>query len=361
MKPFRYLTAVEQLARHLHGEILRGELAGEMPGVGKLVTTLGCSPRTIVDALKQLEHAGILQKQGAGRRSRITPREDLGPTNLRVSILLHNKSDVKAEYGVSLRHQLQEAGHSAGFTEKTLQDLGMDLKRVARFVTRTDADAWIVVGGSRDILEWFANHPVPAFAFFGRQSNVRIAGTGPHKSDAFLIMVRRLIELGHRRIVFLVNEDRRKPQPGNMERAFLGELEAQGVSIGSYNLPDWEDSPEGFHSRLTSLFHHTPPTALIPDTIELYTATLHFLARHGIKVPDDVSLVSTDPHPAFAWCHPPIACIDYDSGFWVRKAVQWVNKVALGKDDRQQSRNIAKFIDGATLARKTLIQLPEKL
>jgi DNA-binding transcriptional regulator YhcF (GntR family) len=349
MKPYRCLSAVEQLAEHLRGEILRGEFSGEMPGVDRLAAILGCSQRTVLGALKQLEHEHILKKQGAGRPSLITPRENLGPANLLVKILLYEKSDAAAGYILSLRHQLQEMGHTAGFAEKTLQDLGMNLTRVARFATKTEADAWIIGAGSRDILEWFAAGPVPAFALFGRQPSVRIAGTGPYSSKAFTAVTRHLTELGHRRIVLLVHEERRKPHPGIAERAFLDELEAQGIATGPYNLPDWEDNPEGFHRCLTSLFQKTPPTALIPDTHELYAATLHFLCRHGIRVPTDVSLVCTHPHPGFEWCHPPVAQVEFDSGFWVRKAVQWVNKVALGIDDRSQSKNTMKFFDGATI------------
>jgi DNA-binding GntR family transcriptional regulator len=71
MKPFRYLSAVEQLAGHLRGEIVRGEFGGHLPGVGSLAAELGCSPRTVVGALSQPEGEGILEKQATGRRSRI--------------------------------------------------------------------------------------------------------------------------------------------------------------------------------------------------------------------------------------------------------------------------------------------------
>jgi hypothetical protein len=56
---------------------------------------------------------------------------------------------------------------------------------------------------------------------------------------------------------------RRKPRPGSFEQAFLDELEALGIPTGDYNLPDWSESPEGFHQLLAALFRHTPPTALI--------------------------------------------------------------------------------------------------
>lgn len=44
---------------------------------------------------------------------------------------------------------------------------------------------------------------------------------------------------------------------------FLDKLEALGIPTGPYNLPDWDDTPEGLNQRLDSLFPHSPPTALI--------------------------------------------------------------------------------------------------
>lgn len=51
--------------------------------------------------------------------------------------------------------------------------------------------------------------------------------------------LRRLHELGHRRIVLLVREERRKPYPATFEQAFLDGLKELGITTGPYNLPDW--------------------------------------------------------------------------------------------------------------------------
>ena len=41
-------------------------------------------------------------------------------------------------------------------------------------------------------------------------------------------------------------------------------------------------------------------------------AAVAFLARHGIKVPEQVSLVCTDSDAMVDWCHPPIARMQWD-------------------------------------------------
>ena len=50
----------------------------------------------------------------------------------------------------------------------------------------------------------------------------------PRKNPALAVAVRRLVDLGHRRIVMLVREERLKPYPASYEQAFLNELAALG-------------------------------------------------------------------------------------------------------------------------------------
>jgi len=59
--------------------------------------------------------------------------------------------------------------------------------------------------------------------------------------------VKRLAGMGHRRIVYLVREERRKPEPGLLERSFLSALEGCCIQTGAFHLPDWENNRAGFH------------------------------------------------------------------------------------------------------------------
>jgi hypothetical protein len=80
----------------------------------------------------------------------------------------------------------------------------------------------------------------------------------PRKNPALALAVRRLVELGHRRIVMLVREERLKPYPASFEQTFLHELTASGIAVGPYNLPVWEDNRSGFHRCLDSLLELHP-------------------------------------------------------------------------------------------------------
>ena len=349
MDTITLLSAAEQVAAHLREALLREGSSGTIPGVRTLATDLGVNRKTVERALNQLECEGLLVAQGAGRRRRIVLPEDHAPPALRVAILLYEPQPQTEGWLMESQHLLQEAGHGAFFADKSLLELQMDVKRVSRLVQKTEADAWVVTGGSRQVLEWFAQQETPAFALFGRHKGLSVAGTKPDHVPAFAAATRHLAGLGHRRIALLARTERRLPEPGRAERAFLEALEDHGIQTGSFNLPHWEGSPESLHQCLESLFSKTPPTALILPEAPMFFAAQQFLGNRSLRVPQDVSLFCADGDRSFEWCRPPVAHIRWDYRPVVRRMVRWVHNVAAGKEDHRQSFTKAEFVEGGTV------------
>lgn len=345
----RLFSHAEQLAGHLRSELLRGTWQGIMPGVLTLETQLGVNRNTVQAALRLLEGEGLLVPEGMGRARRIRVPDNFAPRSLRLQILPYERSDRTWHVMLDLQHRLLDAGHNVGVASRTMLELGMDVGRVAHFVEKCEADAWVIISGSREILEWFAVQPLPAFALFGRRRNVPIAGIGPDKTPALAEVVQRLAGLGHKRIVMLMRQEQIMPVPGALGRAFLGELAAQGLPVGDYNLPCWPNSPEGLLACLDSLFAVSPPTALIVDEAFLAKAAQHHLARRGIRVPEHVSLVCLDPDPSFDWYRPRMAHIRWDPRLAVKRIVAWSANVARGKDDRRNDSFKAVFVESGTM------------
>jgi DNA-binding LacI/PurR family transcriptional regulator len=169
------------------------------------------------------------------------------------------------------------------------------------------------------------------------------------KSPAVAEALQRLVALGHRRIVMLAGEDRRKPTPGLLERRYLDELERLGVEVGTFHLPDWENDRKGFHRCLDSLFQVTPPTAIFPGDPLLFFATQQYLLGRGIAVPRDVSLIAMDEHPAFEWFEPEVSRIRIDTRRWVQRVVEWAENVVAGKEDLRETIVRGKFVEGGTI------------
>jgi DNA-binding LacI/PurR family transcriptional regulator len=349
MKPFTPLSAVDQLVAHLRGAIARGELGDSMPGIRRLASTLGVSTKTATAALERLESEDFLKPQGHGRPSLIVLPEDFVRPAFRVTLLLYEREDLQLSYVAEIQQRLTEEGYVVKLADQTLVGLGMKVGRVARMACRTKTDAWVILSATQEVLEWFIEHSMPAFALSGRFRGLPLAGTGPGKVAAFRTAVRRLVELGHRRIVLLQPDHTWKPTHGLVLRETLAELESHGIQTGPYNFPDWEQTPEGLRRCLDSLFTLSSPTALVLDRAHEYIAAHQHLARQGILTPRDVSLICTDDDLCFEWCEPSVSCVSWDSHPWVRRIVRWVANVANGKDDRRQTFTKAKFVERGSI------------
>jgi DNA-binding LacI/PurR family transcriptional regulator len=243
--------------------------------------------------------------------------------------------------------QLIQKGFATKFAAKSLLDLGMDAKRVARFVRGVPADAWIVCAGSHDVLEWFREESLRAFAFFGGWSRTPIPALGVRKD--LRPVISQLVKLGHRRIVMLARGVHWQPNTSLFMRNFLDALRSEGIEPSAYHIPTFGYHPEDLHHCLDSLFKANPPTALFVSEAYLMIAVRDYLARRGILAPRDISLICFDHDHSYPWCVPVISHFAWDDAHVTRRVARWVTNVARGKDDRRQTFIMAKFIKGGTI------------
>lgn len=339
-------TITEQATKHLREGLQEGRWRGRLPGRDQLAADLGVSPMTVARAVKQLEDEGLVVSQGNGRpRLIVLPESLLSPATLRIAVLRFEPEDTELYFVVDFVHQLREAGHQVVYADQTQRGLKLDVKRVARLVEKNGADAWIVISGSDEILGWFAAQAKPCFGLFGSISKLPIAGAGPNKNNAYATAARRLVALGHRRIVVLT----RCADQTTAMIPFISELEALGLPVGRYNRPPFGDTPEELQELLVSLFATTPPTAIVAQNLDVFLAVQQFFGRRQLLVPEHVSLICGDPNPSFDWCRPTIAHIRWESAPWVRRIVRWAEKIARGKQDTRKAIMDAEFIDGGTI------------
>lgn len=351
MNPKQYSSVTDQVFETLREGILSGRWRGTLPGRYRLARELGVNHKTVETAVRRLEQEKWLVSQGGTRRRKIVLPKGKKTTRreLRVRILPYDGASRHLPYLLEMLYKLRTAGFAADYSLKTLDDLGMDAGRVARFVKKTPADAWVVVGGSREVLEWFPRQEVPVLALLGGFANLPIAATGPTMVPALIGVVRRLVSLGHRRIVMMSRTERRKPTPAKSEQHFLKELEALGINTGSYHLPDWENTADGLREGLDMLFRHTPPTALIFSEPLICLAAQQHLARRGIHAPEHVSLICTDTEPCLAWCQPALSHFAWDPQPVVKRVVQWTKNVTAGKVDKRQALFEGTLVEGGTI------------
>lgn len=111
--------------------------------------------------------------------------------------------------------------------------------------------------------------------------------------------VRGLLDLGHRRIAFVRSEN---PRPGFSYSAdrrvegFRSAMTEAGVGEEDQLVIAAQDLDAGDDVLRTALSDADPPTALAVDSDELAIGILAALARAGLRVPDDLSLLGFDDH-----------------------------------------------------------------
>jgi DNA-binding LacI/PurR family transcriptional regulator/DNA-binding transcriptional regulator YhcF (GntR family) len=343
-----FSNVTDQVVEFLREGMLSGRWRDTLPGRDQLAVELGVSHTTMEAAMRRLTKEGLLASQGSGKRRRIMVSEsDLVPRDFRIHYLSYESMSPGIPQVLDLMAQLRKAGFAVKDAPKSLLELNMDVNRIARLVQQNPADAWIIGSGSREVLEWFSQQPTPAYAYFGNKSDIPIAGCSIRRDLHMLI--RKLVELGHRRIVLLIREEHLKPTLSFFATLFLEALEMAGITPGPYNLPVWGYQPEGLRLCLDSLYKVTPPTALITTEISILLSLRDYQAHCGVISPRDVSLINLDSSPFFAWCDPTVSHFAWDIKSLNRRVVRWAKNVALGKDDRRQVFTTAKFVEGGTI------------
>jgi DNA-binding LacI/PurR family transcriptional regulator len=347
VKSYPILSAPEQVARHLKEQIAQGKFTGFMPGGAALAREFGIGRTTADAALDILQAEGILANHGHRKRRRIIP--DALPSvakPMQVGMILYEPSDAANQYVPEIRQLLLSSGFNLNLSPKTLIELNHNPAKVEKMVQNNPADAWVVVAGSRPVLKWFSVSSIPSFALFGRMQGLPMPGIKPDKLPAMRDALKTLIEMGHRRIVLLVREERRKPSLGNVEKTFLEQLEKHGIQTGHYNIPDWKENPAGLRACLEKLFGITPPTAIFVGDSVLFLAVQNFLKNSVPKLAGKVALVSTDYHPHMDWCNPPLPHFAWNHRTTARRILKWLQNLQRGKPDHGQAFAPTKFIPG---------------
>jgi DNA-binding LacI/PurR family transcriptional regulator len=354
---FELQSHARQVADALRSEILIGKWRGYMPGILALENELCLNRNLLGQALLILEEEGILVPQGKGKPRKIVIPKTHRLKTLRIGIIEYQARDVHRFHPLAeTKYLLEAAGHSVTIAQGNLAAMNMNPKRVSQAISKHDVDAWVVVSGSKSLLEWFAEQPFPALSFFGIFNGVKIASVVPAVHAQYQVLVRKLLELGHRKIVFIS----RSTTPAMMEREMKAdsgqrgvlarELSAHGIAYGDYNLPCFESDPERLQQCLHELFRVTPPTAIYVDEAFVALVVYEFLLKRGIRVPADVSLVCNIQDPAFEWNRPVISHFRWDPGAIGRRVLQWADNVARGKEDLRQVSTKVTFVEGGTIA-----------
>lgn len=145
-------------------------------------------------------------------------------------------------------------------------------------------------------------------ARIGRDEGTTTVDVAMDETGAAEAATRHLIELGHRRIAIVagarhygVSQQRLAGYRAALAQAGLGEPR---VGDGDFHF-------EAARAVIDAMLDDaaTRPTAIIAENDEMAFATLHVARARGVRVPEDLSLISFEDSPGVRFTVPPLTAI----------------------------------------------------
>lgn len=315
----------------------------ELPGVRFLAEALGVGVPTVSEALKRLREQGWISDRGARRRF-VVNREVVerakteaeapaasGPRHL----LIFTPRDVGASPHEPFWHLVSRIGELLAPDGWTLRvhavDYGHDKRNRAPWdaVMRTEKpQALIVARGTPWMADWSRGCGVPVFYFGGEFGNFPVPVVGYNTKHVLHEALMQLIRLGHRTVAVPILA--RSTNFVKRLRETAADVTAEtGVKFTLHTPSGAQFEPAGLRTCLEKLWVRQPPTALLLASWYEYLAAQGFLAQKGLRVPEDVSLVSLVDDAMSSWMIPEPARFEHDAERLSVVLADWVRKPPL--------------------------------
>lgn len=349
-------TLGEHTAQHLREGFRRGRWQGRLPGVRQLAGEFGVSRDVVREALRIAEAEGLIVHHGPGKSRRVAaPARHPARRTLRIGILLPSPLEEDNAHTHQLisgiLRAIESLGHAGFIAPKCSRQLGGKPARIGRHLEDCKADAWIIYSAERAVLEMAAQLDAPVFALGGVSEGLPLAGSRTDLTAPIEAAVDSLVKQGHRQIVLIGPPRWRKPRLNHAAAAFLDRLRTCHIRAdAAFNVPEWRHTPAGLDELLRALFFATPPTALLIMEPECVGPALVFLAGHGLRVPEDVSLVNLLPDPMQSFYRIELARFIWPVQRHVNNVVRWVRSAARNQPDRRYTTIAPEFAKGESVA-----------
>ena len=303
------VSLVTQTARILRQGLETARWPGVLPGERQLAEQLRVSRPTLRAALAQLEKEGLLQNSQGKRRQPVAPvRKPSGKRKTPRSICLlspHAMDEVPPTvlfWINELRARLAELG------------LGMELVvRPSAYNTRAErawvelvqshtSAAWVLFLSTEPMQRWFAARKIPALVVGSCPPDDPLPSVDVDYRAACRHAAQWFSGHGHKRLALLLPAS---GCPGDQESE---EGFREGAVNGEVKVVRHDASVAGVCAKLDRLLATAePPTAfLIARSAHALTVLTH-LQRRGLKVPQDIALISRDEDPYLQHVVPALA------------------------------------------------------
>ncbi len=162
-----------------------------------------------------------------------------------------------------------------------------------------------------ELSRFYAEHRIPMVVMHTRVSHPHIASIVVDFENAGCRAAQHLLDLGHVRIAYLagpVGMEAAQARKHGIETA----LTARGLTLSAEHCPNCAPTLEGGFQAMSAVLSISvaePPTAVIAYNDLVAIGALNAIRTHGLRVPDDISIIGFDNIPMAAHTNPPLTTI----------------------------------------------------
>ena len=305
-------SLVAQAAAILRERIQSGEWHKWLPGEHDLCAQLRVARMTLRGALAQLEKDGLVRARQGKRREIVTRRRPAKPgASGRVVLLSPVPLYVLPHLHVFCANELRAALEKVGFhfdihAERGLYSHGSGAG-LERLMAQLRPAGCVLLSSTERMQAWFSRRRLPCVVWGSKYPGVEL----PSVDKAYRAVCRHAVGLclarSHRRLVLV-----------NPELGAAGDLESEeGFREGvaqhlredvDANVVRHRGTVEDVCSAMAALFEgRAPPTALLVSRAVNVLTVMGYLMRRGLRLPEDVSVISRDHEPFLEAMLPSVA------------------------------------------------------
>lgn len=318
-------TVASQIAAQLRAELGKGTWSGWLPSERVLSRTVQASRNTVRAALEQLKAEGLISpSRGLGNRIlgevRPTSAQDHPKTvGLLIPEPIGRLRPLIALWIDELKDLLIEEGYRLRIHEGRQYFQTNPARALERLVGQNPHGAWILTLSSEPMQRWFSRRGVPCLVAGSTFPGITL----PHYDLDYRAICRHaagvLLRLGHRRLAIL---NRESPRAGDVdsELGFTEGVKTSSQADATCEVAYHRDDVESVSRALKRLLDRArPPTALLVCNSYVYLSTVSLLAQRGLRVPQDISLISRDDDPFLTSLAPTPARYALDPHIFAKK------------------------------------------
>lgn len=355
MHPHRPKLA-EFVARELREGIQARKWSEWLPQERLLAEELKVSRSTLRQALGRLQAEGLVNPiRSQGNRIAATGLAATGRrrAGLTVNLLVPTGAEAARPTTVhwidELRAQLASRGGHLRTLEAAVPYSARPDRALETLVRRNACDCWLVRLSTAPMQRWFERRGLPVIVAGTCHPGVTLPFVDVDHRAVSRHAAAALIAAGHRRLALLVDRD---TKAGDLESERGFEEAARSASGGGVEaqVARYHGSVDGMRRQLDRLLAQPRrPTALVV-TQAIYCLTIWtHLALRGVRLPDDVSIVSQVGTSELEYLVPRPACYRISLRTYATRILREIEARVAGERATRAALLLPEFAPGESL------------